>query len=465
MTDQTTTERSYWDPAPPAAGDPGAGLALVPAGTTAGALVSAADTIDLAPRAWMVAQKIAGTPFVPDTLRNKPEAVLACMLVGNELGLPLMQALSKVHIVNGRPGLAAETMRALVLAAGHEIWIEEKSRTAVTVGGKRRGESREQRVTWTIEDATSAKLASKDVWKAYPRAMLTARATSELCRDKFSDIIGGLYSVEELDDGFDPFRPEEEVAPAGPVEKAVRKASSPAARKRLSQRAKAAAAEGPEPGPPPLPEDDAEEIVDAEVIETEAPDDDAPPPLPDDDAEAEPPQVVKDLQEKAERAERAQTMSRAQKIAMRADDLKIDRHHVIAAVTAGAKTSGNELDDAEADLVDEALRQIKTGEKLLEEDDHGWVLVDAPEIPNEERLAPVGESLAEVLPLGDRPADSAAWRAHIRAKGKTLSATITRAAHLAHELEVAAPTSVNDLPACDANLQVAVLTWLEAGGG
>lgn len=443
------TSQSFWEPGAPTT-ERSTALAVVPAGATAGALVPADATIDLAPRAWMVAQKIAGTDFVPVAMKGKPEAVLAAMLTGNELGLPLMQSLAKIHVVNGRPGLAAEVMRSLVLAAGHEIWIEEKSRTSVTVGGKRAGSSREQRVTWTIEDANSAKLANKDVWKSYPRAMLTARATAELCRDLFPDVIGGLYSVEELEDGFDPTLPEEDAAPAGPVEQAVRKASSPAARKRRSQRAKTAAAEGPEPGPPPLPGED-DDIVDAELVEAENVDGDGPPPLP----EEQPPPVVQRLQEKVERAQGKQAMSRAQRIAMVADDLGVDRHHVIAAVTAGAKTSGKELDDNEADLVDEALRQLKTGEKRLEEDDDGWLLVDAPEVPND-----VGgdEPTADIVRM-----DSAGWRAHIKEKGRTLSATITHAAHLAHELEVPAPASVNDLPDADANLQVALLTWLDGG--
>lgn len=454
-------DRSYWDPP---ADEPGSSLAVVPVTATAGALVPASSTIDLAPRAWMVAQKIAGTAFVPDAFRGKAEAVLAAMLTGNELGLPLMQSLAKIHVVNGRPGLAAEVMRSLVLAAGHEIWIEEKSRTSVTVGGKRAGSSREQRVTWTIEDANSAKLSSKEVWKAYPRAMLTARATAELCRDLFPDVIGGLYSVEELEDGFDPTRPEEDVAPAGAIEQAVRTASSPAARKRRSQKAKLLAG-GPDPEPPPLPEEEGDDdaVVDAELVEDA--DDEGAPPLPEEeDGPAQRGQVVKDLQAKVDRAEQAQKMSRAQKIAMRADELGVDRHHVIAAVTGGQKSSGNELDDTEADLVDEALRRLKVGEVRLEEDDDGWCLVDAPAVANGDDDGP-GEELAEVVNLpSSLPADAEAWRKHIRDKGRTLSATISRAANIAHELEVVAPTSVNDLPGCDANVQVALLTWLEDDG-
>jgi hypothetical protein len=42
-------------------------------------------------------------------------------------------------------------------------------------------------------------------WSKYPRAMLSARATAELCRLHFADVIGGLsYTPEEIADFDDP---------------------------------------------------------------------------------------------------------------------------------------------------------------------------------------------------------------------------------------------------------------------
>ena len=47
-------------------------------------------------------------------------------------------------------------------------------------------------MTWTIGDAQQAKLTGNPSWGKYPRSMLLARATSELCRMLFADVIGGV---------------------------------------------------------------------------------------------------------------------------------------------------------------------------------------------------------------------------------------------------------------------------------
>ena len=105
------------------------------------------SSIELAPTAWQLANRVAGTEFVPAALKGKPEAVLACILAGHEAGISPMQSLSKIHVIQGRPAMAAELMRALVLQHGHEIWIEESTTTRVTMGGRRAGGTRETKVT------------------------------------------------------------------------------------------------------------------------------------------------------------------------------------------------------------------------------------------------------------------------------------------------------------------------------
>lgn len=162
----------------------------------------AVDTLDLVPKAFELAQHIARTEFVPGALRGKPEAVMAAILTGHEVGIGAMQALSKIHVIDGRPAMAAELMRGLVLRAGHELWIEESTTTKCTVVGVRAGSSRETRTTFTMDDAKRAGLDGRKNWRSYPAAMLLARATAALCRAVFPDVLAGIsYTTEELEDG------------------------------------------------------------------------------------------------------------------------------------------------------------------------------------------------------------------------------------------------------------------------
>ena len=156
----------------------------------------AQSSLDLAPQAWGLAERIAQTDFVPPALRGKPEAVLACILAGHEAGVSPMQALAKIHVIEGRPAMSAELMRAIVLRAGHEIWLEESSSTKAVACGKRAGRIRTSRVEWTMDDAKRAQLDQRQNWRKFPRAMLAARATAELCRSLFPDVLADRYATD-----------------------------------------------------------------------------------------------------------------------------------------------------------------------------------------------------------------------------------------------------------------------------
>lgn len=163
-------------------------------------LVPVSNPIDHLPALMDFSAQIARTEFVPSAMRGKPETVLACLAYGAEIGLGPMQSLSSVQVIDGKPTLSPEAMRALVLSAGHRMWIVEQTDTSVTLCGCRRGTEDVHKVTWTIAQAQTAGLANKDVWKKYPRAMLLARATSELCRAIFPDVVRGLsYTPEEIE--------------------------------------------------------------------------------------------------------------------------------------------------------------------------------------------------------------------------------------------------------------------------
>jgi hypothetical protein len=147
----------------------------------------------------VLAQRIAGTELVPAALRGKAPAIAASILYGREIGLPPMTALRSVYVVNGQVALKAETMRGLILAAGHELVFTESTSARCVARGRRKGAEDWSEVTWTIDDAKRANLRGTG-WSGYPRAMLKARASAELARDLFSDVISGFVALEEQDD-------------------------------------------------------------------------------------------------------------------------------------------------------------------------------------------------------------------------------------------------------------------------
>lgn len=186
-----------------------------------------------------LAETVANTDFVPTALRGKPAAVAAAILFGRELDMPPMQALNQVHVIEGRPSLSAEHMRAMVLAAGHSLTVSGDAGQATATGRRllwRNPQTGEPMygdpvtVTWTMAQAKYAGLVTekRKNWMKYPRAMLKARATAELCRDLFADITHGLDAVEEAED--DDAVPSSAPAPVTEkVSRAKKRVASPSA--------------------------------------------------------------------------------------------------------------------------------------------------------------------------------------------------------------------------------------------
>lgn len=210
-------------------------------------------SFDVVPAAKDVAEEVCRTEFVPKSYRGRREAVLAAILTGQEAGIGPMQAIAGFDVIDGSAKMKPELARALVLAAGHDLWYEDHSATKVTACGKRAGSDKVTKVVWTLDDAKRAGLAGKQNWQRYPRQMLVARATGELCSLIFGDVTKGFSSGGDQELVDEAPEVAQEATPAvapEPVARRKRKASTPAQ-----------VAETP---PEPLPEDEIEE---AEVVE------------------------------------------------------------------------------------------------------------------------------------------------------------------------------------------------------
>jgi hypothetical protein len=116
-----------------------------------------------------------------------------------------------------------------------------------------------------MDDAKKMGVGGGQQYAKMPRQMLAARATSELCRLIFADVIGGLISDVEAEDS----EPSETLATVTPMTTARRKQAVKAEPK------------PPEPTPP-TPSDD-EPVLDDDIVEAEIIDEPSPQPEPDDD--------------------------------------------------------------------------------------------------------------------------------------------------------------------------------------
>lgn len=144
------------------------------------------------------ARVLVRSGFLPRAV-DTPEKAVAIIQTGRELGLGPMQSLRMIHIVDGKPTMAAELMAGLVLSklSGAVLRVHETTERVCEVHAARPG----QPVTtyrFTIEDAQKAGLTGKQNWRNYPRAMLRNRCIAEAARGTFPDCSAGLYDPDEL---------------------------------------------------------------------------------------------------------------------------------------------------------------------------------------------------------------------------------------------------------------------------
>jgi hypothetical protein len=162
---------------------------------------------------------IAESDLVPKDYKGKPGNVLVAVQMGLELGLPPLQAIQGIAVINGRPSLWGDALLALVRASPHfESIEEEQGETEAICRVKRRGEP-SRTVVFTVEDAKRAGLWQTEAkvkrrgkeggwyetdndspWFRYPRRMLQMRARGFALRDMFADVLKGISMAEEAQD-------------------------------------------------------------------------------------------------------------------------------------------------------------------------------------------------------------------------------------------------------------------------
>lgn len=160
----------------------------------------------IVPRSLEEIYKISETIFksglAPQGTRS-PDQVAVSIMHGLEIGLPPMQSVQKVAVINGRPALWGDAVPALLWSKGFKLEERfdgaEDKLTAVCIVTRPCGAVIERR--FSVDDAKRARLWGKPgPWQQYPNRMLQMRARSFAARDGASEVLCGLYLAEEAQD-------------------------------------------------------------------------------------------------------------------------------------------------------------------------------------------------------------------------------------------------------------------------
>ncbi|MFZ4397663.1 MAG: hypothetical protein ACOYOU_18790 [Kiritimatiellia bacterium] len=136
--------------------------------------------------------------FLPATIKTPAQAV-AIVLTGRELGIPTMQALRQINVVQGKPTISPELMLCLAYQRipGFIFEVTESTAERCACTFKRPNHPVHEQ-TFTMADAKGMGLAGKDNWIKQPAVMLRWRCISAGLRLVAPDAIAGTYTPEEM---------------------------------------------------------------------------------------------------------------------------------------------------------------------------------------------------------------------------------------------------------------------------
>ena len=195
------------------------------------------DVLAIIPRdldqAWRYAEMVCKADLAPDSYDNDPKKVVIGVLAALELGVPPMQGLRGIAIINNRPSVWGDLAMALIQSKG-VVQNTESSYTGEPGTAEyqanfliwRKGQENPYKGHFSIDDAKRAGLwgnARKRPWIEYPTRMLFNRARAFALRDGFADCLCGLAIAEEVHDLPEAPKPVEastfleDDAPAGPT--------------------------------------------------------------------------------------------------------------------------------------------------------------------------------------------------------------------------------------------------------
>lgn len=156
--------------------------------------------------AMELAKTLASSQLIPKAFQQRPGDVFVAMMWSHSLGIPIVQGLQGIAVINGKPSLYGDALLAVCMGSGQMADIEETvtgsaDNLTATCKVTRRGKPTPVVSAFSMADARAAGLLGKPgPWKQYTSRMLKMRARAFALRDAFPDVLSGIASAEEMQD-------------------------------------------------------------------------------------------------------------------------------------------------------------------------------------------------------------------------------------------------------------------------
>lgn len=185
------------------------------------ALVQRTDVPASVPEMMEIARFLAGSKMMPSHLQGDEASTFSVMLAARSLDVPMWAAFQQIIVLDGgKVGMSATLMQALVVRAGHNLYVVDVTDGVATVRAERPriglDGSGSALVTFSIDEAVKAELLVrtadgalrarsksnaniKKPWEKYTDDMLAWRAIGRAARRYFPDVLMGMvHTPDEL---------------------------------------------------------------------------------------------------------------------------------------------------------------------------------------------------------------------------------------------------------------------------
>lgn len=144
------------------------------------------------------AKTMAHASLLPKQYQGNPGNLLYAIEYADALGIDRINAITSIHVINGKPTASADLIAGLVRKAGHKLRVSGDDTYAVAQIVRSDDPDFTFEARWDLDKAKKAGL-STPTWRNYPAAMLRSRAITEVARAAASDVLYGvIYTPEEM---------------------------------------------------------------------------------------------------------------------------------------------------------------------------------------------------------------------------------------------------------------------------